>query len=387
MTHRPYTNEELRAAAALMHYALTTEPNPSDADAVLNGHPAWAHVEVGSDEEDTLRESVVELVSGAADVSEWAVNLGADGLQPDGHTLQLGSKKAGDDDSEQPFVRMHFAFHPTATDAERDRFVMELAQQTTAAPAAVSAAVAPPTQAADEIRAQLLHAIDLAYTTGVLGYTTPEDLLAAYDNSRTPATGGHTDRRDPAVLEGQATTPTDRAAVLREAADAVARLDRRKLGIAADTIRDAWEEARDEAEAELRRMADETATETPSKSCAHCGQPVRRVTGTLTAWWVHDPGGNTICDPQHAASSTRATPERVKHSGPDSKFCVLCLSGEHERADEQPAAGARQGEPPQPSLRDQHRAAWHALTPDQQTTRLAELDEPAAGARQDGAET
>ncbi|MBQ0974530.1 hypothetical protein KBZ00_25880 [Streptomyces sp. RK31] len=41
---------------------------------------------------------------------------------------------------------------------------------------------------------------------------------------------------------------------------------------------------------------------------------------------------------------------------------------------------------PQPSLRDQHRAAWHALTPDQQTARLAELDtndEPAAEAQQD----
>src|SRR5690606_38138460 len=43
-------------------------------------------------------------------------------------------------------------------------------------------------------------------------------------------------------------------------------------------------------------------------------------------------------------------------------------------------------EPPQPSLRERHRAAWHALTPDQQTARLAELDEPAAGARQDGAQ-
>jgi hypothetical protein len=50
----------------------------------------------------------------------------------------------------------------------------------------------------------------------------------------------------------------DRAAVLREAADAVAALDRRKLGIAADTIKDAWEEGRDEGADELRRMADET---------------------------------------------------------------------------------------------------------------------------------
>ena len=28
--------------------------------------------------------------------------------------------------------------------------------------------------------------------------------------------------------------------------------------------------------------------------------------------------------------------ERIKHSGPDTKFCVLCLSGEHERVDEDP---------------------------------------------------
>jgi hypothetical protein len=26
--------------------------------------------------------------------------------------------------------------------------------------------------------------------------------------------------------------------------------------------------------------------------------------------------------------------ERVKHSGPDTKFCVLCLSGEHERIED-----------------------------------------------------
>ncbi|GHC36736.1 MULTISPECIES: hypothetical protein [Streptomyces rochei group] len=26
--------------------------------------------------------------------------------------------------------------------------------------------------------------------------------------------------------------------------------------------------------------------------------------------------------------------QRVKHSGPDTQFCVLCLSGEHERVEE-----------------------------------------------------
>lgn len=78
----------------------------------------------------------------------------------------------------------------------------------------------------------------------------------------------------------------NRAAVLREAADAVAALDRRKLGIAADTIRDAWEEGRDEGADELRRLADEAQqqpdTETPvgTGTCGHrsseghpCTQP------------------------------------------------------------------------------------------------------------------
>ncbi|MGC5239034.1 hypothetical protein ACPXCH_04550 [Streptomyces albogriseolus] len=63
-------------------------------------------------------------------------------------------------------------------------------------------------------------------------------------------------------------------------------------------------------EAELRRMADEPDnTQTTPEACAHCGQPIRRVTSTLAAWWVHDPGGNTVCDWARAASSTRATPQ------------------------------------------------------------------------------
>ena len=65
------------------------------------------------------------LSFGAADVSEWAVNLGADGLQPDAHTLQLGEDPG---DGDRPRVRMHFAFHPDMPDADRDHFVMALSK-------------------------------------------------------------------------------------------------------------------------------------------------------------------------------------------------------------------------------------------------------------------
>jgi hypothetical protein len=63
---------------------------------------------------------------------------------------------------------------------------------------------------------------------------------------------------------------------------------------------------------------DRVAAETPpaETGCAHCGKAVRLITGTLAAWWVHDPGGNTVCHPQHAASSTRAEPGPVVEAQP-----------------------------------------------------------------------
>ncbi|GGV68976.1 hypothetical protein GCM10010294_25270 [Streptomyces griseoloalbus] len=64
--------------------------------------------------------------------------------------------------------------------------------------------------------------------------------------------------------------------------------------------------------AELRRLAEETQpAETQPEHCAHCGKTILRVTGTLAVWWVHAPGGNTICHPEQAASSPRATPTAV----------------------------------------------------------------------------
>lgn len=60
-----------------------------------------------------------------------------------------------------------------------------------------------------------------------------------------------------------------------------------------------------------------TQPETQPESCAHCGKPIRLISGTLTAWWVHDPGGNTICNPERAAGSPRATPGSAAGVGQD----------------------------------------------------------------------
>ena len=84
------------------------------------------------------------------------------------------------------------------------------------------------------IRDALLHALDFSYCQG-LGYSTPEELLAAYDASQ-------------AVLPA----PTDRAVVLREAADAIAALDPAEAALAGQH---AW----GDASALLRRLAGEAA--------------------------------------------------------------------------------------------------------------------------------
>lgn len=121
MTDQPYTNDDLRAAAALMHYGLTTEPNPADADAALSVNPRWLLVEPFSEYEEELREATVELVSKAANVSDWAVGLGIDKLEPEEHNVTLKA-------AERPIVRIHFAFAPEMPEDAREAFVMSLGQ-------------------------------------------------------------------------------------------------------------------------------------------------------------------------------------------------------------------------------------------------------------------
>ncbi|MGW1546639.1 hypothetical protein [Streptomyces sp. NPDC002346] len=147
MTDQPYTDEDLRAEAARQHATLTEDPDfmgvgeqMDSADIPSYGPEedeegridpdagAWKWDELlDEDEFNAAQRKIHDLINGAADVSEWAVNLGADGLEPDGHTLQLGASD-GAEGNDEPTVRMHFAFHPDMEQGDRDRFVMELSK-------------------------------------------------------------------------------------------------------------------------------------------------------------------------------------------------------------------------------------------------------------------
>lgn len=140
MPDRPYTDADLRTEAARQHrlligrFTASLDPGavlgrmldaPVQSTATDNDALTWDEA-LNCDQLDEPTRPITALIEGAADTSEWAVHLGADGLEPDGHTFQLGAQGPGEDDPDEPFVRLHFAFNPTAPPADRDRFVMRL---------------------------------------------------------------------------------------------------------------------------------------------------------------------------------------------------------------------------------------------------------------------
>lgn len=116
MSDLPYTDADLRAEAARY---VSGEVDGLEIPLAMAERAPWSSL-CGEAWRAALAE-VIRLVEGAADVSEWAVNLGADGLEPS--TSRVLSMNGGD----KPFARLHFAFHPDMSEANRDQFVMRLA--------------------------------------------------------------------------------------------------------------------------------------------------------------------------------------------------------------------------------------------------------------------
>ncbi|WP_432010145.1 hypothetical protein [Streptomyces cucumeris] len=133
MTDRPYTDADLRAEAASCLSALSIRPTPQDIrrslpDTYIDSHrtpdsgrdATWADV-VGEDGLDAPAGEIHALVEGAADVSGWAIQLGADGLRPVTHELTWSA-------GPQPIVRVHFAFHGGVSDEARDYLVQAVGE-------------------------------------------------------------------------------------------------------------------------------------------------------------------------------------------------------------------------------------------------------------------
>lgn len=125
-----YTDDDLRAEAVRQHSAATVDldfVNIGEAtqdiliDSTVTGDgtgTTWN--ELPEDEFDTAVRAINDLITAAADVSEWAVDLGADHLEPSADSITATGTAA--DGSSRPLVRVHFAFTPDMPEDERDDF-------------------------------------------------------------------------------------------------------------------------------------------------------------------------------------------------------------------------------------------------------------------------
>jgi len=133
VTNLPYTDEDLRVEAASQHHALTEDPDymgigeAMDDDTVAStetsgGGKTWGQLLPDGNDFDAARDAISRLISKAADVSEWAINLGADGLEPSNdHVITL-------DGDGKPIARIHFAFEPGMPEEMRTALVQGIGQ-------------------------------------------------------------------------------------------------------------------------------------------------------------------------------------------------------------------------------------------------------------------
>jgi hypothetical protein len=130
MTERPYTDDDLRAEAGLALDALVHLPTVEEIVTSLR-QSYIPHLHADGDlvtwggllEEGGLTEAALQIrdrMAPAAPVGKWAIDLGADGLQPSNdHILTLNA-------GERPIVRIHFAFEPDMDEDMRTALVQGL---------------------------------------------------------------------------------------------------------------------------------------------------------------------------------------------------------------------------------------------------------------------
>ena len=127
MTDRPYTDDDLRAEAARQHRTATDDPDFSGISERMEGHKIASRGDfqwdqLGDHDFDTAQRAIDDLLGDAADVSQWAIGLGADGLQPsDEHEITMnGDGKA--------IARIHFAFEPGMAEEMRTALVQGIGE-------------------------------------------------------------------------------------------------------------------------------------------------------------------------------------------------------------------------------------------------------------------
>lgn len=122
MTDRPYTEEDLRTEAARQMLLSVEDPDYMGIGERMEYTPIPSRPDdhwddLDREDFDKAQRAIDDLLGKAADVSDWSINLGADGLQPDPRALDAGENR----------VRIHFAFAPDISDDDRADLIGQFA--------------------------------------------------------------------------------------------------------------------------------------------------------------------------------------------------------------------------------------------------------------------
>jgi hypothetical protein len=140
VSDRLYTDDDLRTEAARQHYVATidpdfmgigeqmdgrfinstlVDPDPEQGTQPITGRK-WD--DLPPEEFGKAQRAIDDLLGKAADVSDWAINLGADDLEPSAdHVITIGA-------TDKPIARIHFAFEPGMPDEMRTALVQGVGQ-------------------------------------------------------------------------------------------------------------------------------------------------------------------------------------------------------------------------------------------------------------------
>ncbi|MGD6750960.1 hypothetical protein [Streptomyces sp. BH105] len=134
MTERPYTDDDLRSEAARQYATLAEDPDfmgtgEQMQDAIVEStddgtcaRQTWHGLLVAPTPDDEYeaygeaQKQIHDLINGAAEISEWAIHLGADGLEPLPEQLSAQTGNGA-------WFRLHFAVRPDMPDDMRRALV------------------------------------------------------------------------------------------------------------------------------------------------------------------------------------------------------------------------------------------------------------------------
>jgi hypothetical protein len=112
----PYTDEDLRAEAARLHARAARDTDGKIYQAVQR---RWGS-QLDVDQLDETGDALLEVLDRAADTSRWAVDLGADQLQPGTRAIDIGWNNG------PLMARIHISYAANMPDDEREQLVTDL---------------------------------------------------------------------------------------------------------------------------------------------------------------------------------------------------------------------------------------------------------------------